>query len=67
MGRPQDARSDIFSLGGVLYEMLTGSSPFHGESIQAVCTRVLSSTPLPRRARIPASQLHSMKSSPNVL
>ena len=47
MGRPQDARSDIFSLGGVLYEMLTGSSPFHGESIQAVCTRVLSSTPLP--------------------
>ena len=47
MGRPQDARSDIFSLGGVLYEMLTGSSPFHAESIQAVCTRVLSSTPLP--------------------
>jgi serine/threonine-protein kinase len=47
MGRPQDARSDIFSLGGVLYEMLTGTSPFHAESIQAVCTRVLSSSPLP--------------------
>src|SRR5689334_23190095 len=47
MGRPQDARSDIFSLGGVLYEMLTGSSPFQAESIQAVCTRVLSSSPLP--------------------
>src|SRR5262249_37113900 len=43
MGRPQDARSDLFSLGGVLYEMLTGQSPFHGDSIQAVCTRVLSS------------------------
>src|SRR5262249_3669518 len=37
----------IFSLGGVLYELLTGESPFHAKSIQAVCTRVLSSAPLP--------------------
>jgi len=47
LGRAQDARSDIFSLGVVLYEMLTGTNPFAGDSIPTVCNRVLSSTPLP--------------------
>jgi len=48
MGRPQDAPlQHLFLWAALLYEMLTGQSPFPRRSIQAVCTRVLSSAPLP--------------------
>ncbi len=41
-----DARSDLFSLGVILYFMLTGQRPFHGSSIATVCFRVVNHEPL---------------------
>jgi serine/threonine-protein kinase len=47
LGKPQDAGSDIFSLGVVLYEMITGHRPFDSDTLQGMCARIMSSTPLP--------------------
>jgi serine/threonine-protein kinase len=46
-GTPVDSRSDIFSLGSVLYWMFTGERPFPGESVTTIVYKVVFSQPLP--------------------
>jgi serine/threonine-protein kinase len=45
--RELDARSDIYSLGAVVYEMLTGEPPHGGKSVQAIVAKILSERPSP--------------------
>ena len=46
-GKPVDARSDVFSFGAMLYEMLTGHRAFHGDTLIATISSVLKDTPPP--------------------
>ena len=47
LGVEVDARSDLFSLGGVMYECIAGKPPFFGGNPIEICTKVIRDDPAP--------------------
>jgi serine/threonine protein kinase len=50
LGRPHDARTDVYAIGVILYEMIAGTKPFAGDNPQHTMTLALNRPPRPLRA-----------------
>ena len=48
-GRPLDGRSDLFSWGVILYEMVTGEKPFTGQNVTTIIYKIVNEDPIPPR------------------
>lgn len=71
LGEPLDARSDVYSLGAMFYEMLAGMRPFGAETVSGVINRHLSEPPPPLSPalgiprRISLGIMHALAKDPN--
>ena len=48
-----DERADIWSIGVILFELLTNCVPFHSETVHSICVKVMTSEPIPLRSLRP--------------